>query len=205
MKRSSKRVSELLGLISDLLDISRIEAGQIIGEMEEVSLPQVVKDSIESVRALAKENKISLTVEVPKSLPKLQASGARLQQVVTNLLINAIKFSPEKGDVKVRAVDRDKYVQVEVLDTGSGIDADDLPKIFNDFYRGGDKEKTGTGLGLSIVKRIVEAHGGMIWAESPNPEDETARGSKFTFTLAKSQTLSGTKQEKHGRIRKEKV
>ena len=205
MKRSSKRVSELLGLISDLLDISRIEAGQIIGEMEEVSLPQVVKDSIESVRALAKENKISLTVEIPKSLPKLQASGARLQQVVTNLLINAIKFSPEKGDVKVRAVDRDKYVQVEVLDTGSGIDADDLPKIFNDFYRGGDKEKTGTGLGLSIVKRIVEAHGGMIWAESPNPEDETARGSKFTFTLAKNQTLSGTKQEKHERIRKEKV
>ena len=205
MARSSKRVSELLRLISDLLDISRIEAGQIIGEMEKVSLPQVVKDSIESVRALAKENKISLVVEALKSLPKLQASGVRLQQVITNLLTNAIKFTPEKGEIKVRVTDREKCVQVEVMDTGSGIAAEDLPKIFNDFYRGGDREKTGTGLGLSIVRRIVEAHGGVIWAESPNPEDETARGSKFTFTLPKNLGLPDMKQGKHERRRKEKA
>ena len=205
MERSSKRVSELLGLISDLLDISRIEAGQIIREMEEVSLPQVVRDSIESVRALAKENKINLVIEAPRSFPKIQASGVRLQQVITNLLTNAIKFTPEKGEIKVRVSDRKKCVQVEVMDTGSGIDAEDLPKIFNDFYRGGDREKTGTGLGLSIAGRIVEAHGGVIWAESPNPEDEAARGSKFTFTLSKIRGLTDMKQGKRERIRKGKA
>ena len=90
---------------------------------------------------------------------------------------------------------------MEVLDTGVGITAEDLPKIFNDFYRGGDREKSGTGLGLSIAKRIIEAHGGIIWAESPNPEDDTGRGSKFTFTLSKNLTLLRTQQNKHERIK----
>ncbi|MFC1911749.1 sensor histidine kinase [Chloroflexota bacterium] len=204
MERSSKRVDELLRLISDLLDISRIEAGQIVGEMEKISLPQTVESSIESVRALAKENKISLVVEAPKSLPKFLASGVRLQQVITNLLTNAIKFTPEKGEIKVRVTDRGKYVQVEVMDTGSGIAIEDLPKIFNDFYRGGDREKTGTGLGLSIARRIVEAHRGIVWAESPNPDDKAARGSKFTLTLSKGLSLPDTKQRKRELMRKEK-
>ncbi len=162
IERSSKRVTELLGLISDLLDISRIEAGQIIGEMEEVSLPKLVRESVESVRASAREKKISLHLEIPRSLPKIHASSTRLQQVIVNLLTNAIKFTPEKGEIKLRIAEREKHVQVEVLDTGVGITAEDLPKIFNDFYRGEEGEKTGTGLGLSIVRRIVEAHGGII-------------------------------------------
>jgi len=117
-----------------------------------------------------------------------------VQQVITNLLSNAIKFTPERGEIKLRVAEREGDIQVEVLDTGDGIAAEDLPNIFNDFYRGGDKEKTGTGLGLSIAKRIVEAHGGKIWAESPNPEDKKARGSKFTFTLAKSLVLANKKR-----------
>jgi len=183
--RSSKRVTELLELISDLLDISRIEGGQIVREMEEVSLPQIAKGATENVRALASEKKIRLAVEMTRPLPKLQASGARLQQVITNLFTNAIKFTPEKGEIKLRVTEREGDIQLEVMDTGTGIAAEDLPKIFDDFYRGGDKEKSGTGLGLSIVKRIVDAHGGKIWAESPNPEDTSKRGSKFTFTLPK--------------------
>ena len=194
LERSSTRITEQLELISDLLDISRIEGGQIVREMEEVSLPQVVEGSLENVRALAKEKRISLEVEMPRLLPKLRASSARLQQVITNLLANAIKFTPERGEIKLRVAEREGEIQVEVLDTGDGIAAEDLPNIFNDFYRGGDKTKTGTGLGLSIAKRIVEAHGGEIWAESPNPEDKKARGSKFTFTLAKNLALDNKKR-----------
>jgi len=175
LERSSTRITEQLHLISDLLDISRIEAGQMITEFEKVSLSQTVKDSLENVRGLAKEQKIGLKVERPKSLPQIKASGARLQQVMTNLLANAIKFTPEKGVVRLR------------------ISTEDLPKIFDDFYRGIEPTKEGTGLGLSIAKRIVEAHGGRIWAESPNPDDESARGSKFTFTLPKNPGRVGKK------------
>jgi len=196
IKRSSKRITELLELISDLLDISRIEAGQIIKEMEEVSWSNVVKESVESVRALAKEKKIHLGVEMPKSLPRFRASGVRLQQVITNLLTNAIKFTPEKGKIKLRVSEQEKHFQVEVMDTGTGISADTLPKIFDDFYRSGEPGKSGTGLGLSIAKRIVKAHGGKIWAESPNPEDKSGQGSKFTFTLAKKPILADKKPGK---------
>ena len=199
VERSSQRITELLELISDLLDISRIEGGQIVREMEEVSLSQVVEGSIENVRALAKEKKISLDMEMPRLLPKLRASSARLQQVITNLLTNAIKFTPERGEIKLRVAEREGDIQVEVLDTGDGIAAEDLPNIFNDFYRGGDKEKTGTGLGLSIAKRIIEAHGGKIWAESPNPEDKKARGSKLTFTLTKNLVLANKKRGRKSR------
>jgi len=191
LERSSTRITEQLHLISDLLDISRIEAGQMITEFEKVSLSQTVKDSLENVRGLAKEQKIGLKVERPKYLPQIKASGARLQQVMTNLLANAIKFTPEKGVVRLRISNRVSDIQVEVMDTGIGIAAEDLPKIFDDFYRGIEPTKEGTGLGLSIAKRIVEAHGGRIWVESPNPDDESARGSKFTFTLPKNPGLVG--------------
>ena len=186
-------ITELLNLISDLLDISRIESGQIVSEFEQISLSRTVKDSLENVRSQAKERKAGLKAEMPKSLPKIQASGTRLQQVMTNLLTNAIKFTPEKGTVRLRVTDRESDIQVEVMDTGDGIAAEELPKIFNDFYRGIDATKEGTGLGLSIVRRIIEAHKGRIWVESPNPEDKSARGSKFTFTLPKNVTLADKK------------
>ncbi len=190
IERSDHRIAELLELISDLLDVSAIEAGRIVKEMEDVSLSQVVEESTETVGNLAKKKKIRLAVEIPKALPKLRASGVRLQQLITNLLANAIKFTPEKGEVKLRVSNQRGDIQVEVMDTGIGIPAEDLRKIFEDFYRRDDAERTGTGLGLSIAKRIVEAHGGKIWAESPNPEDKLTRGSKFTFTLPKSLALA---------------
>jgi signal transduction histidine kinase len=190
LERSSLRITGLLELISDLLDISRIEGGQIIRETGEVTLSQVVENSLEDVRGLAKEKRIRLGAETPKLLPELQASGVRLQQAITNLLTNAIKFTPEKGEIKLRVTDQEGDIKLEVMDTGVGIAAEELPKIFDDFYRGGDTEKAGTGLGLSIVKRIVEAHGGKIWAESPNPEAKSTRGSRFTFTLPASLVLA---------------
>lgn len=194
LNRSSQRITELLKLISDLLDISRIESGHIVQEMEEVSLSQAAKDSVENVRGLAEEKKIRLKVEIPKSLPAITASGLRLKQVITNLLANAIKFTPNNGLIKLRITNTESDTQVEVTDTGDGIGADELPKIFNDFYRSSDVKKAGTGLGLSIAKRIVEAHGGRIWAESPNPEDKLGRGSKFTFILPRSSALNAKEQ-----------
>jgi signal transduction histidine kinase len=195
LERSSIRITEQLGLISDLLDISRIEGGQIFQEMEgEVSLTQVVRESLENVHALAADKNIKVGIRELKSLPKLKASGVRLKQAITNLLVNAIKFTPEGGDVLVRIAEQEGGICVEIMDTGAGISAEEMPKIFDDFYRGGDREKAGTGLGLSIVRRVVGAHGGKIWAESPNPEDEKARGSKFTLTLPRRLVIDGRKQ-----------
>jgi signal transduction histidine kinase len=199
LERSSIRISEQLELISDLLDISRIEGGQIVKEMEEVALSRIVNDSVENVRAMAEEKQIKLATKVSPSLPKLRASGARLKQAITNLLTNAIKFTPENGEVLLRISEQDGDLNTEVMDTGTGISTEDVPKIFDDFYRGGDREKTGAGLGLAIVRRVVEAHGGKIWVESPNPEDKKGRGSKFTFTLPKSLVIAGKKPNRKQR------
>lgn len=205
VERSSIRITELLKLISDLLDISRIDAGQIVGEMEETSYAKVVEDAVETIRNQAAEKKIKLTSELPRQLPTLKASGARLKQVITNLLHNAVKFTPPEGMIKVRVSVRDDAIYTEVLDTGTGISAEDKPKLFQDFYRGSDKEKAGTGLGLSIARRIVEAHGGKIWVESPNPEDHEGRGSKFTFTLPLSLALSAEEAQPQALEKKEKL
>jgi len=182
LERSTRRITELLNLISDLLDVPRIETGQIVQEMKEISLREVIKRSLEGQRNLAKEKGLKLQVEMPQSLPKIHGSSPRLQQVVTNLVSNAISYTPE-GTVTIRVTELDKDIQVEVIDTGIGIPAEDLPRLFEDFFRGSNVETKGTGLGLSIAKRIVEAHGGKIWAESPCPESNT--GSRFIFTLPK--------------------
>jgi signal transduction histidine kinase len=182
LERSTYRIKELLSLISDLLDIPRIETGQIVQEMKPVSLNQVIRTSIRDLREQAKQKKLKLKIELPPALPKIYGSAPRLQQVITNLVSNAINFTP-KGSVIIRANERDNEIQVEVLDTGIGIPPQDLPRMFEDFFRASNVETKGTGLGLSITRRIVEAHGGRIWVESPCPETNT--GSKFTFTLPK--------------------
>ena len=187
LQRSAHRITELLDLISDLLDIPRIEAGQIIQEMEEVSLRQAIRNSIEGQRNLAKEKGIKLKVELPDGLPKIRGSGPRLQQVITNLVNNAINYTPE-GMITIRVKEQPKDLLVEVMDTGIGIPPEDLPRLFEDFFRASNVETKGTGLGLSITRRIVEAHGGRIWVESPCPGTDT--GTKFTFTLPKQRKKS---------------
>jgi signal transduction histidine kinase len=182
LERSTYRIKELLSLISDLLDIPRIETGQIVEEMKQVSLNQVIRVSIGDLRDLAKQKKLKLKVELPPGLPKIYGSAPRLQQVITNLVSNAINYTP-KGSVIIRVNEGDEEIQVEVLDTGIGIPPGDLPRMFEDFFRASNVETKGTGLGLSIARRIVEAHGGRIWVESPCLE--TGKGSKFTFTLPK--------------------
>ena len=182
LERSTKRINELLNLISDLLDIPRIETGSIVQEMKEVSLRQVIKECTDEQRNLAKEKGVKLTVILPEELCKIKGSGPRLKQVMTNLVHNAINYTSE-GNVTVKVEEKKNSIEVAVIDTGIGIPSNELLKVFEDFYRASNVEEKGTGLGLSITKRIVEAHGGKIWVECPCPE--TNCGSKFSFTLPK--------------------
>jgi signal transduction histidine kinase len=187
LQRGVRRIDELLTLITDLLDIPRIEAGQLQYEMHEISLNGVIRQALAGMENLAKKKGLELKIELPESSPKLYASSRRLQQVISNLVSNAINYTRE-GMVIVRVQEDNKNdVAVEVIDTGIGIPSDDLPLIFHDFHRGGNVGSVtkGSGLGLSISKRIIEAHKGKIWAESPCRE--TGKGSRFTFTLPKMQ------------------
>jgi two-component system phosphate regulon sensor histidine kinase PhoR len=187
LERGVRRIDGLLTLITDLLDIPRIESGQITREMREISLNEVVKRSLDGLDNVAQQKGLTLKVEMPPSSPTVYGANRRLQQVVTNLVGNAINYTNE-GMVLVRVSENENEARVEVIDSGIGILPEDLPRLFNDFFRGSNVGSKGTGLGLSISKRIVEAHGGRIWAESPDPE--TKWGSRFTFTLPKRLTAA---------------
>jgi signal transduction histidine kinase len=181
IQRSSKRLSDLLNLISNMIDFSRVDFGEF--RAEEVSLAKVIEDCAETMRPLAEDKKLQLIVDIPQELPIVLGVADRLKQVVTNLLSNAIKFTTS-GGVTVRGKDEKDHVRVDVIDTGIGIPTEDLPKIFDGFYKGLDMEQRGAGLGLSISKKIIEGHGGKIWATSPGPE--TGKGTMFTFILPKN-------------------
>ena len=183
LQRGIRRIDELLTLITDLLDIPRIEAGQLEREMQQISLNGVVKQAVVGLDNVARQKGIALEVELPESSPAVYASSRRLQQVLNNLISNAISNTRD-GTALVRVKEHDSEIRVEVMDTGIGIPPGELPRVFDDFFRGSNAGKKGTGLGLSISKRIIEAHGGKIWAESPCPE--TGKGSRFTFTLPKN-------------------
>ena len=179
LQRSSTRVSELLNVISHMTDVSRVDARDLV--MSKLSLAQMVSDSVDAMQPLAKEKGLLLQADIPDELPSIYADHEQLKQVLANLLSNGIKFTPAGGMVTVRVIDRPEYVETQVMDTGVGIPAEELPKIFDDFYRGLDLPEKGAGLGLSIAKRIVEAHHGQIWATSPCPD--TGKGSQFVFSL----------------------
>jgi signal transduction histidine kinase len=182
LQRSSRRIDGLLVLITDLLDIPRIELGQLKQEMAEISLNDVINRSLEGLDIVARKKGLQLTVELPDRSPVIYGSSRRLQQVVTNLTNNAINYTNE-GSITIKLTEDTDEIRVEVIDTGIGIPAKDLPRLFDEFSRGSNVEIKGSGLGLSISRRIITAHGGKIWAESPLLED--GRGSKFIFTIPK--------------------
>lgn len=181
IERSSTRVDGLFELISDLLDICRMETTQVVSEMKEVSLSELAEVPVEDALKMAEEKGLTMTADIPLDLPSVYGSPIRLKQVFTNLLSNAIKFTPEGGTATVKLWARGSTIVGEVQDSGIGIPKEDHPHIFDDFFRARNACAPGTGLGLSIVKRIIEAHGGQIRAESPCRKDGT--GSKFTFVL----------------------
>jgi signal transduction histidine kinase len=185
LERCVLRVIDLRGLISDILDLARMRPEQIQADFEWIDPSEPGTQAIEDVRLAASQRGIELQVDAPAEFRQIVAARRRLRQLFTNLLSNAIKFSPEGGTVILRARDEAENLVVEVLDQGPGIPAEELPLIFEDFFRGRNAgEVSGSGLGLSIAKKIVEAHHGAIWAESPYAEAKS--GAKFTATIPRN-------------------
>lgn len=182
MERANARVLELIRLINDFLDVSQLAPERIAEEMGVAALEDVVRQSVEEVRSKAEEKGIALEVQMPQGLPPVRMASRRLQQALTNLLDNGIKFSSRGGQVTLEVCPRDDVVQIDVVDHGPGIPALYLSDIFEDYFRVRCKEFIpGAGLGLSTARRIVEAHGGKIWVVSPCFDD--GKGSRFSFTL----------------------
>jgi len=171
----------LTALINDLLDISRMETGRVRFEPRPVQIGEVIADVVNVLAPQSETKHQSLTYEVVGGLPDVMGDRDRLTQVLTNLLGNAIHYTPEGGEIELRAYLVERAVRVDVRDTGIGIAPDDMGRIFERFYRADHplvQETRGTGLGLSIVRMFVEMHGGRIWVES-----DPGRGSTFTFIL----------------------
>ena len=170
----------LLGLINDVLDLSKIEAGQLVLGVAAYSMADVVRGVAQAVEALVKEKTLELEVALPPELPAGRGDERRLTQVLLNLVGNAIKFT-EAGRISVRVGVADDTFCVSVTDTGPGIAPEDQQKIFEEFQQvdgSNTRAKGGTGLGLAIARRIVELHGGRLWVESA-----PGRGSTFSFTV----------------------
>ncbi len=180
LERVQSNGKHLLGLINDVLDLSKIEAGQLALSLNDYSVGEMVQGVYMAVEPLASSKKLAFTIELPKDLPPARGDDRRLRQVLLNLVGNAIKFT-DAGEVAVKAAAADGAYTISVRDTGPGIAEADQAKIFEEFQQADNsqtKAKGGTGLGLAIAKRIVEMHGGRLWvASSPG------RGSTFSFTV----------------------
>jgi len=172
-------VDSLSLMVSELLELSRIESGRVPLKFAPTRPMEIVNQAQERLHLQAERAGLTLRVNCPDDLAEVMADGSRVQQVVVNLLHNAIKFTPTGGVVTVSAKPYDGYICFTVEDTGIGISKEDLPRIFERFYKV-DRSRTssGTGLGLAIARHLVEAHGGRIWAES-----DIGRGSAFHFTI----------------------
>jgi signal transduction histidine kinase len=180
LDRIQRNGKHLLGLINDVLDLSKIEAGQLTLALAGYSMQDVVAGVHSAVESLAKEKHIVLKVELQPNLPRSHGDERKLTQVLLNLVGNAIKFTDE-GEVAIKAAAANGSITVSVRDSGPGITEADQAKIFQEFQQADSavtREKGGTGLGLTISKRIVELHGGRIWVEST-----PGQGSTFSFTL----------------------
>jgi signal transduction histidine kinase len=180
LDRVQRNGKHLLGLINDVLDLSKIEAGQLTLALADYSLKDVVHSVFSAVESLADEKKLALRIELPNNLPVGRGDERRLTQVLLNLVGNAIKFT-DKGEVAIKASAINGAYTLSVCDTGPGIAATDQAKIFEEFQQADSsatKKKGGTGLGLAISRRIIEMHGGRIWVES-----EIGKGATFSITL----------------------
>jgi signal transduction histidine kinase len=180
LERIQHNGRHLLGLINDVLDLSKIEAGQLTLQPVDYSIREVALGVVGATEALAAEKKLKLEVDVPPDLPNGRGDERRITQVLMNLVGNAIKFT-EAGGVAIQARVEDQHLVVAVADTGPGIAPEDQKRIFEEFQQvdtSSTRKKGGTGLGLAIARRIVELHGGRIWVEAA-----PGQGSTFHFTL----------------------
>ena len=168
-------------LIHDLLNVAQMETGQLTIETREVKPAQLIANAIELMLPLASEASLSLVAEIAEGLPWVSADPERIGQVFSNLIGNAIKFTPPGGTITLRAELADERVWFSVTDTGAGIPPEQLEKVFGQFWQGQRTDRRGIGLGLTIARGIVEAHGGKIGVDS-----ELSVGTRFWFGLARS-------------------
>ncbi len=171
----------LLNLINDVLDLSKVEAGKLEVELEKVDLRQLLEGSLVVVRERALRHDVKLSLDMDDNVDTITADERKVKQIVFNLLSNAMKFTPDKGEAGIRARKSDSVIEIAVWDSGVGIADEDQQRIFEEFQqveRGLTDKPEGTGLGLALTKKFVELHGGMIWVESTR-----GHGSTFTFTL----------------------
>jgi signal transduction histidine kinase len=178
LKEIRTHVAVLSGLIDDLFELSRIEAGDISWTLRQVELHDLIGDTVAAMRAPADERGVSLAAELPPGQLLANANAEKVQRVLFNLIQNAIRHTPADGSVTVRASARGGNVEVEVADNGEGVPTGDGERVFEAFYRGdAARGEDGAGLGLAISRAIVEAHGGRIWLEDGAP------GTRVHFTL----------------------
>jgi PAS domain S-box-containing protein len=182
MRRAAERMQRL---IQDLLDVKRLESGRLGVEPRAEMLGTVIAEAMDMLRPLADSNGLGLSDDVPANLPLTLIDPPRIQQVLSNLVGNAIKFTPRGGQVAVRAELLTDFVRLAVSDSGPGIAADQLPHVFGRFWQAKATDRRGIGLGLAIAKGIVEAHGGQIWVES-----QLGQGSTFYFTVPPAATTT---------------
>ena len=186
---AERNINRLTNILNDLLNLSRIESGKIELKFEKVELKGVLELTASSLKPQADVKSIQIEVEVPEQLPAVHGDQDKIEQILTNLIGNSIKFTPEGGKILITAKLFSKerggaygdFVAVSVKDTGIGIPPEHLDSIFEKFYQVESslhRSVSGTGLGLAITKGLVEAHQGKIWVES-----EVGKGSTFTFTL----------------------
>jgi len=172
--------NHLLSLINDVLDLSKVEAGQVELQVAPFSLEDALERGVSMVREQATQDGVQVELHANGNVDVVMGDERRIRQVIFNLLSNAVKFAPAGGQVDVNATRLNGEVTVSVADTGPGIAAEDLDRIFEQFQQTevGASQPEGTGLGLALSKRFVEMHGGRIWCES-----ELGKGSTFLFTL----------------------
>lgn len=179
LSRADSEVDRLVQMVEELLELSRIESGEVPMTLGPVDMGAIVSSAAERLRPQAVRQGLVLTVTVPAGLPAVTGDAVRLERAVVNLIQNSLKFTPAGGRVDVEARLDNGSLSVTVSDTGVGIEPEDLPRIFERFYKG-DRARggAGSGLGLAVVKHTAEAHGGGVRAES-----EPGKGSRFTLSL----------------------
>jgi PAS domain S-box-containing protein len=180
IQRSAK---EMERLVTDLLDVARVESGHLVIRHEPIDILALLDETVEGFHVQATAIGITLVCEVGDGIRTVAGDRDRVVQVLSNLIANALKFTPPGGRVSVRASGAEAQLVVSVKDSGDGIPAEDLPRVFDRFWRADRGSMAGAGLGLAICKSIVEAHGGRIWAASA-----VGRGTTFHFTLPYAST-----------------
>jgi signal transduction histidine kinase len=175
------QIESLSNLINDLFELSKLESEQIELQLEPINLNELLSDVLESMQPQARSKNVSLKAIFSEDLPVIKAELVKIQRVLLNLVQNAIRHTPPNGSISLITKVAPQGVQVDIVDTGEGILAEDLPHIFEQFFRGEksrSRETGGAGLGLAIAKRIIEAHQGQIWVES-----QADQGTRFSFIL----------------------